>query len=236
MPLLEVENLDVFYGDFQAVYGVSLSLEEGQTVAIIGANGAGKSTLLNAISGINGQKKGRVRFAGEDITRHRADRIARAGMTMVPEGRRLFNSLSVEDNLKMGESAGRKGPWNVQEIYELFPRLGELRRVTAGSLSGGQQQMVAIGRALMTNPSVLLCDELSLGLAPTIINDIYRCFDSIRDTGVSIVVIEQNVVQAVAAAGYAYCLLEGRVSLEGATSDLAMDDITAAYFGTESAA
>lgn len=236
MPLLEVENLDVFYGDFQAVSGVSLSLDEGQTVAIIGANGAGKSTLLNAVSGINGQKKGTVRFAGEDITRHRADTIAKAGMTMVPEGRRLFNSLTVEDNLKMGESAHRKGPWNVQEIYELFPRLGELRRSEAGSLSGGQQQMVAIGRALMTNPRVLLCDELSLGLAPAIIKDIYRCFDRIRDTGVSIVVIEQNVAQAVAAAGYAYCLLEGRVSLEGATDTLAMDDITAAYFGMETAA
>lgn len=236
MPLLEVENLEVFYGDFQAVNGVSLSLDEGQTVAIIGANGAGKSTLLNAISGVNGQKKGTVRFAGEDVTRLRADSIARAGMTMVPEGRRLFNSLSVEDNLKMGESAGRKGPWSVQEIYALFPRLGELRRVAAGSLSGGQQQMVAIGRALMTNPRVLLCDELSLGLAPAIIKDIYRCFDRIRDTGVSIVVIEQNVAQAVAAASYAYCLLEGRVSLEGATRALAMHDITAAYFGTEKTA
>ncbi|WP_116134750.1 ABC transporter ATP-binding protein [Tropicimonas sp. IMCC34043] len=236
MSLLEVENLDVFYGDFQAVHGVNLSLDEGQTVAIIGANGAGKSTLLNAISGINGQKNGTVRFGGTDITRHRADRIAREGMTMVPEGRRLFTSLSVEDNLRMGESAGRKGPWTVGEIYALFPRLGELRQVAAGSLSGGQQQMVAIGRALMTNPRVLLCDELSLGLAPTIINDIYRCFDRIRETGVSIVVIEQNVAQAAAAAGYAYCLLEGRVSLEGRTDTLTMAEITAAYFGTEKTA
>lgn len=233
MPLLEIENLSVFYGDFQAVSNVSLSLDIGQTVAIIGTNGAGKSTLLNAISGINGQKTGTVRFAGKDITRDRADMIARAGMTMVPEGRRLFGSLSVEENLHMGESAGRDGPWNTQAIYDLFPPLGELRRVAAAGLSGGQQQMVAIGRALMTNPRVLLCDELSLGLAPAIIKDIYRCFDRIRGTGVSIVVIEQNVQQAVAAAGYAYCLLEGRVSLEGRTDTLAMDDITAAYFGTE---
>lgn len=233
MPLLEVENLKVFYGDFQAVNGVSLTLDEGQTISIIGANGAGKSTLLNAISGIHGQKTGTVRFAGKDITRHRADRIARAGMTMVPEGRRLFGSLSVEENLLIGASAGRAGQWTTGAIYELFPILGELRHAVANSLSGGQQQMVAIGRALMTNPRVLLCDELSLGLAPTIINDIYRCFGAIRSTGVSIVVIEQNVTQAVAAAGYAYCLLEGQVSLEGPTDMLAMDDITAAYFGTE---
>lgn len=233
MPLLEIENLNVFYGDFQALNNVSLRLDEGQTVAIIGANGAGKSTLLNAISGINGKKTGSVRFLGEDITRQRADRIAKAGMTMVPEGRRLFGSLTVEENLLIGESAGRKGPWSTKAIYELFPRLGELRRVSAASLSGGQQQMVAIGRALMANPRVLLCDELSLGLAPSIIRDIYRCFDTIRQNGVSIVVIEQNVQQAVTAAGYAYCMLEGRISLEGPTATLGMEEITAAYFGTE---
>lgn len=233
MPLLEVENLNVFYGDFQAVSGVSLQLSEGQTVAIIGANGAGKSTLLKAITGIHAQKSGSIRFDGNDITRQRADRIARAGMTLVPEGRRLFGSLSVEENLLMGESAGRKGPWSVDAVYKLFPRIGELRASAAASLSGGQQQMVAIGRALMTNPKILLCDELSLGLAPSIIGDIYRCFDAIRATGVSIVIIEQNVQQAVVAAGYAYCLLEGRVSLEGSTSSLSMDAITAAYFGTE---
>lgn len=237
MPLLTVENLDVFYGDFHAVRGVSLSLEEGQTVAIIGANGAGKSTLLNALVGLHdGQKRGRVRFGGEDITTRRADLITRAGMTMVPEGRRLFNSLSVEDNLRVGTAAGRPGAWTIAKVYELFPRLGELRAMRAGSLSGGQQQMVAIGRALVTNPRVLLCDEISLGLAPKIIADIYRCFDAIRASGVSIVVIEQNVAQACAAAQYAYCLLEGQVSLEGPTAALSMDEITAAYFGTGHAA
>lgn len=232
MPLLTIENLEVFYGDFQAVHGVSLNLEEGQTVAIIGANGAGKSTLLNAVSGLHTQKRGRVIFDGQDITRMRADLIARAGMTMVPEGRRLFNSLTVEQNLEIGATAGRKGPWSVKAIYDLFPRLGDLKQMQAGSLSGGQQQMVAIGRALMTNPRVLLCDEISLGLAPAIIGDIYRCFDAIRGSGVSIVVIEQNVRQACAAAQYAYCMLEGRISLEGRTAELSMDAITAAYFGT----
>ncbi len=235
MSLLTVENLDVFYGDFQAVRGVSLAVEEGRTVAIIGANGAGKSTLLNAVVGLHGQKRGRVRFAGADVTFSRADAIARAGMTMVPEGRRLFGTLSVEDNLRVGAAAGRKGPWTLDEIYRLFPRIGELRHMAASSLSGGQQQMVAIGRALMTNPKILLCDEISLGLAPKVILDIYRCFEAIGASGVSIVVIEQNVAQACAAAQYAYCMLEGQVSLEGPTADLSMEAITAAYFGLDHA-
>ena len=235
MSLLAVENLDVFYGDFQAVRGVSLAVEEGRTVAIIGANGAGKSTLLNAIVGLHPQKRGKVSFAGTDVTFSRADAIARAGMTMVPEGRRLFGTLSVEDNLRVGAAAGRKGPWTLGEVYRLFPRIGELRHMPAASLSGGQQQMVAISRALMTNPRILLCDEISLGLAPKIILDIYRCFETISATGVSIVVIEQNVAQACAAAQYAYCMLEGKVSLEGPTADLSMEAITAAYFGLDHA-
>ena len=235
MSLLTVENLDVFYGDFQAVRGVTLAVEEGRTVAIIGANGAGKSTLLNAIVGLHPQKRGMVSFAGTDVTFSRADAIARAGMTMVPEGRRLFETLSVEDNLRVGAAAGRKGPWTLGEVYSLFPRIGELRHMPAASLSGGQQQMVAIGRALMTNPRILLCDEISLGLAPKIILDIYRCFETISATGVSIVVIEQNVAQACAAAQYAYCMLEGKVSLEGPTAGLSMEAITAAYFGLDHA-
>ena len=235
MSLLRVENLDILYGDFQAVRGVSLAVKEGLTVAIIGANGAGKSTLLNAIVGLHPQKRGTVIFDGKDVTQSRADAIARAGMTLVPEGRRLFGTLSVEDNLKVGAAAGRKGPWTLGEIYHLFPRIGELRHMPAASLSGGQQQMVAIGRALMTNPRILLCDEISLGLAPKVISDIYRCFEEIGASGVSIVVVEQNVAQACAAAQYAYCLLEGKVSLEGPTDDLSMEAITAAYFGSDHA-
>jgi branched-chain amino acid transport system ATP-binding protein len=233
MSLLTVENLDVFYGDFHAVRSIDLAVEEGQTIAIIGANGAGKSTLLQAITGLNTQKRGRIAFDGVEIGRLRADLIARRGITMVPEGRRLFGSLTVEDNLLVGGSSGRSGPWTLQAVYELFPRLGELRRMQASTLSGGQQQMVAIGRALMTNPRLLLCDEISLGLAPKIIGDIYRCFDAIRESGVSIVIIEQNVAQACHASQHIYCLLEGRVSLEGQPRTLSMNDITAAYFGTE---
>lgn len=233
MSLLSLENLDVFYGDFHAVRGVSLDVDEGQTIAIIGANGAGKSTLLNAISGLNTQKRGKVIFGGADISRLRADLIACQGITMVPEGRRLFGSLTVEDNLIVGASTRRKGPWTIKAVYALFPRLGELRHMQASTLSGGQQQMVAIGRALMTNPRLLLCDEISLGLAPKIIGDIYRCFDAIRASGVSIVLIEQSVAQACNASQKIYCLLEGRVSLQGDPRSLSMEEITAAYFGTE---
>jgi branched-chain amino acid transport system ATP-binding protein len=236
MPLLSIEKLEVFYGDFQALAGVSLSLEPGQTISIIGANGAGKSTLLQAIVGLNTQKRGAVHYDGQDITRWRADLIARAGITMVPEGRRLFPSLSVEDNLLMGTASGRPGTWTLQAVYDLFPRLKELRQMVSARLSGGQQQMVAIGRALMTNPRVLLCDEISLGLAPKVISDIYQCFEAIRKSGVSVVLIEQNVVQACAAAQYIYCLLEGKVSLQGDPRTMSMDEISAAYFGTGAAA
>lgn len=232
MALLEVRGLSVFYGDFQAIYDLSLDVDEGRSVAIIGANGAGKSTLLKAITGLNPQKRGSVRFDGKDITTMRASQIGRGGITLVPEGRRLFPTLSVEDNLMMGTSSGRSGPWTLPAIFELFPALVELRHSVAERLSGGQQQMVAIGRALMTNPRLLLCDEISLGLSPKIIGDIYRCFSAIRESGVSIVLIEQNVAQACAAADYAYCLLEGRISLQGQPEDLTMDEISAAYFGT----
>ena len=233
MPLLQIEDLEVFYGDFRALHGLGLAVEEGQTVSIIGANGAGKSTLLKAITGLERQKKGVIRYAGADITTMRADLIARAGMTMVPEGRRLFATLSVEDNLRMGGAMGRKGPWTLPAIYALFPALQELRDVNAARLSGGQQQMVSIGRALMTNPRLLLCDEISLGLAPKIIQDIYRCFEAVKQSGVSVVLIEQNVTLACAAASYVYCLLEGRVSLAGDPRSLSMKEISAAYFGTE---
>jgi len=233
MPLLSIEELDVFYGDFQALHGVSLQVEEGQTVSIIGANGAGKSTLLNAVTGLNNEKRGRVRFAGVDITATPAHAIARAGVTLVPEGRRLFASLSVEENLLMGQACGRVGPWTLRGVYDLFPRLQELQHLLASRLSGGQQQMVSIGRALLTNPRLILCDEISLGLAPKVILDIYSCFRAIRASGVSIVLIEQNVAQACAAAEQIYCLLEGRVSLSGDPKQFSMETISSAYFGIQ---
>ncbi len=173
-PLLEVEALDVCHGDLQALRGVSLSLQAGQVLALIGANGAGKTTLLRTVCGLMAPRAGVVRLAGALISGQRAERIATAGIAMVPEGRQLFPSLSVEENLQMGAVVGRTGRWNLAEIYALFPILREFRQRPATLLSGGQQQMVAIGRALMANPRLLLCDELSLGLAPLVVEEIYR--------------------------------------------------------------
>lgn len=232
MPLLEVDQLRVFYGDFQALFGLDVTVEEGETIAIIGANGAGKSTFLRALCGLNTQKKGTIRFAGQDITGTRADLIARAGIALVPEGRMMFPSLSVEENLLMGLSTDRKGAWTLGKIYELFPALVDLKHRSSTRLSGGQQQMVAIGRALMTNPRLLLCDEISLGLAPKITNDIYACFDGIRKSGVSIVIVEQDIMRACKAANRIYCYLEGRISLAGRPDEFSLAEISRSYFGT----
>jgi branched-chain amino acid transport system ATP-binding protein len=232
MPLLEVDDLQAFYGDFQALFGVGIQVAEGETVSIIGANGAGKSTFLRAITGINREKKGRIVFDGADITDERAHHIARRGISIVPEGRRLFPSLTVEENLLIGSATGRDGPWTVERVIELFPMLGDLRRQVATRISGGQQQMVAIGRALLANPRILLCDELSLGLAPRVINSIYDQFDEIRRGGVSILLVEQDVVRACSAADHIYCFLEGRISLHGAAKDFSVEEISRAYFGT----
>jgi branched-chain amino acid transport system ATP-binding protein len=232
MPLLQVDDLEVFYGDFQALFGVGITVAEGETVSIIGANGAGKSTFLRAITGINREKKGRIVFDGADITNERAHTIARRGISIVPEGRRLFPSLTVEENLLIGSAAGRDGPWTVERVLDLFPMLGDLRHQVATRISGGQQQMVAIGRALLANPRILLCDELSLGLAPKVINSIYEKFDEIRRAGVSILLVEQDVVRACSAADHVYCFLEGRISLHGAAKDFSVDEISRAYFGT----
>jgi branched-chain amino acid transport system ATP-binding protein len=232
MPLLDIQNLEVFYGDFQALFGISLEVEEGEVVAIIGANGAGKSTFLRAVTGLNTGKMGRILFDGADITNERADRIARRGIAMVPEGRMLFPTLSVEENLQIGQSTKRQGPWTLEAVYELFPMLKGLRDHPSHRVSGGQQQMVAIGRSLLTNPRILLCDEVSLGLAPVVINDIYARFKSIRDSGVSIVIVEPDVVRACDAANRVYCFLEGKVSLSGAPRDFAIEQISRAYFGT----
>ncbi len=231
MALLEVKSLYAFYGDFQALFGIDLVINEGQTVAIIGANGAGKSTFIRAISGLNREKRGRIVFDGDDIANERADQIARRGISIVPEGRRLFPSLTVDENLAIGMAARRGGYWTIARVYDLFPMLAELRDQLATRISGGQQQMVAIGRALLANPHLLLCDELSLGLAPKIIGDIYGQLDGIRQSGIAILIIEQDIARARAAADYVYCFLEGRVSLEGAAKDLNVEQISRAYFG-----
>lgn len=231
MNLLQTDQLLAYYGDFQALYGITLNVEEGETIALIGANGAGKSTFLRAVVGLVRQGGGIVRFGGEDISALRAHQILTRGIALVPEGRRLFPSLSVEENLLMGGYAKRPGPWTVKRIFELFPALAQHAKRPSTSLSGGQQQMVAIGRALMSNPRLLLCDELSLGLAPIIIRDIYAALPQIRSTGTSVLLVEQDTSQALRVADRVYCLQEGRVSLTGRPGDLTREQISHAYFG-----
>ena len=230
-PLLDVRALDAFYGDFQALFGVTLSVAPGEVVAVIGANGAGKSTLLKCIAGAIRSGRDRILFDGEPIGDQPAHAVVRRGIALVPEGRRLFASLSVEENLLIGGQVGRPGPWNLARIYDLFPVLGERRRLPSTSLSGGQQQMVAIGRALMSNPKLLLCDEISLGLAPIVVREVYARLPAIVAEGSSLVIVEQDIVQALAAANHVYCLQEGRVALTGSAGTLTREAISAAYFG-----
>jgi branched-chain amino acid transport system ATP-binding protein len=229
--LLEVDALDAFYGDFQALFGVSMRVEAGQAVAIIGANGAGKSTLLKSIAGLMRSRGDAVRFDGMPIGERPAYDVAARGIALVPEGRRLFASLTVEENLKIGGQLGRSGPWNLRRVYDLFPVLAERAKMPSLSLSGGQQQMVALARALMSNPRLVLCDEISLGLAPIVVRDIYGRLPAILAEGISLIIVEQDIAQALKAAAQVYCLQEGRVALQGAASALTREAIAAAYFG-----
>jgi len=233
--MLRVRNLVARYGDFQALFGVDFDLKQGAIVALIGANGAGKSTFLKSIAGQIASKSGEIRFNSEEISGLPPDRIVREGVSMVPEGRRLFRSLSVEENLKVGGFAGRQGRWTLNAVYDLFPQLKEKRHVTATALSGGQQQMVAIGRGLMSNPDLLMCDEVSLGLSPAVIKDIYRVFPQLRAEGLSLIVVEQDIDAALAISDYVYCFMHGKVTLHGAPVELTKEQISAAYFGLEAA-
>ena len=228
---LDVDMLDAFYGDFQALFGVSMRVEAGAIVAVIGANGAGKSTLLKSIAGLMAARPEAIRFGGVAIGGGPAYRTMARGIALVPEGRRLFPSLSVEENLLIGGQLGRPGPWTLARVYELFPMLAERRALPSTALSGGQQQMAAIGRALMSNPKLILCDEISLGLAPIVVRDIYARLPSIMNEGVAVVIVEQDIVQALTASNHVYCLQEGRVALAGAAGALTREAISAAYFG-----
>lgn len=231
--MLEVKNLVARYGDFQALFGIDFDVSEGAIVALIGANGAGKSTFLKSIAGQMPSKTGEIRFNNAEIGALAADEVVRNGISMIPEGRRLFRSMTVEENLKAGAFAGRSGPWTTDAIYALFPALTERRSAPAIALSGGQQQMVAIGRALMSNPDLLLCDELSLGLSPAVIKDVYSVLPRIRSQGVSIVVVEQDIDMALKVADQVYCFMHGRVTLRGTPTSVSRDAISAAYFGLE---
>ncbi|MCJ8335036.1 MAG: ABC transporter ATP-binding protein [Epibacterium sp.] len=232
MPVLSTDGLTAHYGDFQALFGVDLYLEKGETLAIIGANGAGKTTLMRALTGVLRSHPEMVHLEGQAIGALGADEVMPLGLAMVPEGRKLFPSLTVEENLLIG-TYGRKtdGFWSLEAIYDLFPILKERRRSPGTALSGGQQQMVAIGRALMSNPKVLLCDEISLGLAPVVIKDIYAAVPKIQDSGASLIVVEQDIGQAMKVADRVCCMMEGRITLEGRPDALSRADIHAAYFG-----
>jgi branched-chain amino acid transport system ATP-binding protein len=235
-PLLEVRDLVVHHGQLRALDSISLRVFPGEVYAMIGANGAGKSTLLRTIAGLHHPTSGAVLLDGVDVTTLRPERRARQGIVMVPEGRRLFGSLSVEENLQVGASYARPGPWTIDRVYELFDWMRARRSQRAAQLSGGEQQTVAIGRALVANPRVLLLDELSLGLAPVIVQRIYGMLPQILATGVTVLLVEQDVSQALRVATHIQCLLEGRTTLEGRPADVTAEQVETAYFGLAGAA
>src|ERR1700729_1792129 len=232
LMLLETRGLTANYGQFRALFGVDIAVATGECVAIIGAKGAGKSTLMRSITGVIRNEPGMVLHRGQPIGALSSADVMKRGVAMVPEGRRLFPSLTVEENLLIGGQARKAaGPWNLASVYELFPILRERRNSSGVALSGGQQQMVAIGRALMSNPELLLCDEISLGLAPVVIRDIYAALPKVRYAGAAIVVVEQDIGKALAVADRVYCMMEGHVTLVAKASEVTRQEIHAAYFG-----
>ncbi len=230
---LAVKDVSVFYGNFCAINHIDISVGAGEIVSIIGANGAGKSTLLKAIIGQADRVEGTISFAGDDIVGRSTKEIVASGIMLVPEGRRLFPSLTVEENLRLGWDVGRKGKGDIgfADIWKQFPVLDERRKQKAGLLSGGQQQMVALGRALLANPQLLLCDEISLGLAPLVVNELYALIPRIKARGIGILIVEQDIERSLAVADRFYCLLEGKVSLSGRPSEVSRDDVIKNYFG-----
>ena len=231
MSILNVSDVDVFYDEFQALFGVSLEVNAGEIVAIIGANGAGKTTLLRAIAGVLIPRRGQIAHRGNDIAGRSSHDLCRIGISMVPEGRAIFPSLTVAENLAIGAYTKRKGRWDSNAIYELFPILNERAKVMGTNLSGGEQQMLAIGRALMSNPDLILMDEISLGLAPLIVQELYRVVHQIAQTETTVMLVEQDVSRSLQAAHRIYCMLEGRVALQGRSSELTHEQISKAYFG-----
>jgi branched-chain amino acid transport system ATP-binding protein len=231
MSLLAIESLEARHGLLEAVRGVSLEIAEGETVALVGANGAGKTTLLRTIAGAHKPSGGRVTFDGTDITGVAAHQRVRMGIALVPEGRKLFPDLTVEENLQVAGGVRRPGRWSVDAVIEAFPLLEKLRGKRAASLSGGEQQATAIGRALMTNPRLLLLDEVSLGLAPIMVETLYRSIDQLAVSGTTIVLVEQDLTRAMSVASRVVCMLEGRIVLEGASGELSREQVTDAYFG-----
>jgi branched-chain amino acid transport system ATP-binding protein len=235
-PLLDVRDLVVHHGQLRALSGISLTVYPGEVYALIGANGAGKSTLLRTIAGLHHPTSGSISYDGKDVTGLRPEKRATAGIVMVPEGRRLFPSLTLEENLKVGGSFARKGPWTIERVYDLFPWMKERRGQKTAQMSGGEQQSVAIGRALVANPRVLLLDELSLGLAPVIVQRIYAMLPQVLESGITVLLVEQDVSQALRVATHLQCLLEGHTTLEGTPAEVTREQVEAAYFGAGPAA
>jgi branched-chain amino acid transport system ATP-binding protein len=235
-PLLEVTGLDVFYGDFQALFGVSLSVARGRATALVGANGAGKTTLLRTIAGGQAAAAGSIRYAGSDLTSAPPHRRISRGIALVPEGRRLFPSLTVEENIQVGAAAAASKEWPLDRIYDLFPMIARRRGQRASTLSGGEQQAVAIARALAAAPALLLLDEISLGLAPRVVGELYQTLAGLREAGATLVIVEQDLRRAMAACDDLVCLLEGRVALAAPVPSTSRAAVVAAYFGEDSRA
>lgn len=231
MSLLEIEKLDARHGLLTAVRAVSIDVGQGERLALVGANGAGKTTLLRAIAGAHKPASGRIVFDGQDITSVPAHRRVRLGIGLVPEGRRLFPDLTVEENLRVAARSGRKGPWTLARVLEAFPILQPLRRRRASGLSGGEQQAAAIGRTLMTNPSLLLLDEVSLGLAPIAVDSVYASLNVLVEEGATLILVEQDLGRALRVATRVACMLEGQIVLEGAANEITRDQVIGAYFG-----
>jgi branched-chain amino acid transport system ATP-binding protein len=231
MSLLSVSNLDVRHGLLHAVRGVSLTVAKGETLALIGANGSGKTTLLRAIAGAHMPAAGSISFAGQDVTGLPSHRRVALGIALVPEGRRLFAQMTVEENLLLGRTAGRPGDWTVDAVLEAFPNLKPRRHAKTGTLSGGEQQATAIGRALMSNPDVLLLDEVSLGLSPLVVDRVYASLQGLLSSGTTIILVEQDLDRAMRVSDRVVCMLEGRIVLESPTKDVTREQVTKAYFG-----
>jgi branched-chain amino acid transport system ATP-binding protein len=231
MNILDIENLAARHGLLEAVRGISFAVREGETLALIGANGAGKTTLLRTLAGAHPAASGHIRMRGEDVTGLPSHKRVANGIALVPEGRRMFASMTVAENLKLGAMAGRKGGWSIDRVLEIFPNLKDRIHHKTGHLSGGEQQATAIGRALMSNPEILLLDEVSLGLSPLIVDRVYASLDGLIKSGTTIVLVEQDLARAMGVASRVICMLEGRIALEGDAKSLTRDQVTEAYFG-----
>jgi len=231
MNILELESLTARHGLLDAVRGISLSVRKGETLALVGANGAGKTTLLRTLAGGHAVATGRIHLHGEDVTALPSHKRVKAGIALVPEGRRMFASMTVRENLLLGGTADRKGDWSIERIMDVFPNLKKRLHHKTGHLSGGEQQATAIGRALMSNPDVLLLDEVSLGLSPLIVDRVYASIEGLMQSGVTVILVEQDLSRAMAVADRLACMLEGRIVLEGEAASLTRDQITEAYFG-----